>query len=52
MEGLLKSQSPVHRQIIELRLQGNTFVEIGKKLNIDLHTAHRFISKLAQDVRW
>jgi RNA polymerase sigma factor (sigma-70 family) len=52
LEQLLKSLSPLHRKIIELRLQENTFVEIGKKLNIDLHTAHRFIRKLEKDIRW
>lgn len=46
LEQLLKGQSLLHRQIIELRLQGNTYEEIAEKLHIDLHTAHRFIRKL------
>jgi RNA polymerase sigma factor (sigma-70 family) len=49
LEQLLMSQSPLHRKIIELRLQGNTFLEIGTKLNIDLHTAQRFISRLGSE---
>jgi RNA polymerase sigma factor (sigma-70 family) len=49
LEKMLKSQTPLHRKIIELRLQGNTFAEIGTKLNIDIHTAHRFISRLGRD---
>jgi RNA polymerase sigma factor (sigma-70 family) len=49
LEHLLKSQTPLHRKIIELRLQGDTFTEIGKKLNIDLHTAQRFISRLGNE---
>ncbi len=48
LEQLVKSQSPLHRRIIELRLQGDTFMEIGTKLDIDLHTAQRFIKRLGR----
>ena len=50
LEQVLKNQSPRRRKIIQMRVQGNTFAEIGTRLNIDLHTAQRFISRLAKRI--
>jgi RNA polymerase sigma factor (sigma-70 family) len=49
LQQLRKDLSPRHRQILDLRLEGNTFVEIGKKLKIDPKTADRFIKRLERE---
>ena len=45
-EQLLKDQPPHYRRMIELKLQGHTCAEIGKILDLDVHTVRRFLEKL------
>jgi RNA polymerase sigma factor (sigma-70 family) len=50
LEQILKDLTPRHRQIVELRLQGETYAAIGKKLKIDPHTAYRLIRRMDRKV--
>ena len=50
LEKILKDLSPRDRQIVELRLQGKSYAEIGAKLKIDPNTAHRFINRLGKKI--
>jgi RNA polymerase sigma-70 factor (ECF subfamily) len=43
---LLQDQPPHYRRIIHLRLQGHTSRDIGKILDLDEVTIHRFLKKL------
>ncbi|MBI2481236.1 MAG: sigma-70 family RNA polymerase sigma factor [Planctomycetia bacterium] len=47
LEVMMRDRSDRDRQIVELRMQGLTFVEIGKQLNIHERTAREVIEKLA-----
>jgi RNA polymerase sigma-70 factor (ECF subfamily) len=46
---LTDEQPPIAREIAELRLEGNTFHEIGEELNIDESTARRFLRQVRRD---
>ncbi len=50
-ENLLQDQPERYREIIKLRLAGDTFVEIGKKLEIDPQTARRFLKRMVKGIR-
>jgi DNA-directed RNA polymerase specialized sigma24 family protein len=47
LEAMLHERSDRDRQVVELRMQGLTFVEIGKELGIHERTAREVIDKLA-----
>jgi RNA polymerase sigma-70 factor (ECF subfamily) len=47
LEAMMREQSERDRQVVELRMQGLTFVEIGEKLGIHERTAREVIEKLA-----
>ncbi len=47
MESMLHQRSDRDRQVVELRMQGLTFIEIGKQLGIHERTAREVIEKLA-----
>ena len=46
-ESLMDEQPERNREVVELRISGATFAEIGEKLGIDESTARRVISKLS-----
>ena len=50
LQRLLNRGTPRDRQIIELRLSGKTFEEVGNELGIDERTARRAISRLVKNV--
>ena len=47
LEVMMRSRSDRDRQVVELRMQGLTFVEIGERLSINERTAREVIEKLA-----
>jgi RNA polymerase sigma factor (sigma-70 family) len=49
-EKLLEDQPAHYREIIKLRLAGHTFVDIGKRLEIDPQTARRFLIRMVQQI--
>lgn len=46
---LLAQQTPRSRQVVEMRLAGRTYEEIGRQLGIDERTARRVVEKLLQE---
>ena len=50
-EDLLQDQPAKYREIIKLRLAGHSFVDIGKKLEIDPQTARRFLMRMVTQIR-
>lgn len=51
LERLLNDGSAKERRIIELRLMGKTFVQIGEELGINERTARRAVGRLVQKSR-
>jgi len=49
-EQILKDLSPRDREVMEMRLQGQTYAAIGTKLKIDPHTAYRLIRRVGRKV--
>ncbi len=49
-ENLLQDQPAHYRNIIKLRLAGHSFIDIGKRLEIDPQTARRFLSRMVQEI--
>jgi DNA-directed RNA polymerase specialized sigma24 family protein len=47
-ENMLKDQPPHYRRIIQMRLQGYSFQDIGKSVHLDERTVRRFLQKLLQ----
>lgn len=47
LEVMMRERSDRDRQVVDLRMQGLTFVEIGEKLGIHERTAREVIEKLA-----
>ncbi|MCA9122007.1 MAG: sigma-70 family RNA polymerase sigma factor [Planctomycetaceae bacterium] len=47
LEAMMRERSDRDRQVVELRMQGLTFVEIGEALGIHERTAREVIEKLA-----
>ncbi len=50
-EQLLRRRKQVHRQILMLRAQGYTFVEIAEQLGLDERTARRVVSSAQQELK-
>jgi RNA polymerase sigma factor (sigma-70 family) len=46
---LLAQQTPRSRQVVEMRLAGRTYEEIGRNLGIDERTARRVVERLLQE---
>ena len=50
-EVLLRRRKEVHRQVLMLRAQGYTFVEIAEQLGLDERTARRVVSSAQQELK-
>ena len=50
MEEILSGRPEMHKQILELRSQGFTFVEIAEKLGIDERSARRILHGVEKDL--
>jgi RNA polymerase sigma factor (sigma-70 family) len=47
---MLENETPLHRQIIHLRLQGHTYQAIADIVHLDERTVRRFVRKLSRTI--
>jgi RNA polymerase sigma factor (sigma-70 family) len=47
---IMNNHSPQHQRVIELRIAGATFEEIGSQLGISEKTARRVIERLVTEI--
>jgi RNA polymerase sigma-70 factor (ECF subfamily) len=51
VEGIMRALSPVHRRIVELRLQGHTVPEIAVSTDRCPHTVRRVLEQVKRDLQ-
>jgi DNA-directed RNA polymerase specialized sigma24 family protein len=50
LENALRGRPPMHQQVLRLRAQGYTFVEIADQLGIDERSARRIVQRVEEEL--